>query len=723
LAVDVPTHLARRTLLIVVGMTIVGIAFNMWQSIISIPVIGAASVPLAFLGLLIIACGFMVHDDTALRRLEWAALAISIACVIGWSATTLYFSPSYGTDEVAFEQYAAQLVTHGVDPYGADLSGALDLFRVPIQYATYTMNGGMSAGLAYPDLSFLLIVPLLLLGVVSQAALIVNVLFFVLTMIVAFRVLPKHQRLLSVVLCAGVPVLFGYVVAGINTVLFMPFLLLAAHRWDRYHTLRGARAVVAPAAFGLACCVQQLPWFIAPFLIVGTFLEARAARSTRAALLTCARYTGIAIATFLLLNLPFIAWSPSRWMRGIVLPITQHAIPYGQGFVDLSAFFHIGGGRIGLYTDAALLLLAALLVVYVRYYRAMRYVTFFLPAIILFFASRSLAEYFSNLIIAGAVAALTLTRFEGAPLTMPRWLLPLACAPAAMTLTVALASPAPLEIRLTGFQTNGQLRAVQQLTAVVINHSDQTLTPHFAVNSAGQMTTFWNVTGGPATLRPHQSAVYTLIAPNLGSMPPVTSGFQVQAVTPTPETISTSRTIIPEQMSTQLTPGYINRPVVLGQTLHFAVQLRDHYGAPIRRAHVPVALGQIIYSQNALINGESTINDGNIGETPVIAATDARGIAHFTVTDTSVQSAPIYYESWVAQPNLYPYGYSSIVIVNWAQPPAAPPAQTAYRRTAHYRAAHHTRRAVTAHWGTASTPRSTRAPRFRRGFVRQGGGR
>lgn len=697
-------HLAQRTLLAIVGFTIVGVAYNMWQSIVSIPFIGVGSVLTAFLGLLVIASAFVCHEATTLRRLEWAALGIAVLCLVGWGITALYFTPSYGTDEVAFEQYAAQLVTQGINPYGANLAPALDLFRVPIQYATYTMSGGLSAGLAYPDLSLLAILPLLLVGIISQAAIIVNIFFFITTMIVAFLLLPKSYRLASVILCVGIPILFGYAVAGVNTVLFMPFLIVAAARWDRYDERRGWRAWIAPLAYGVACSVQQLPWFIAPFLLAGIFIEAWQTASIRRAAAACARYAAIAAGTFLTVNLPFIVWGPRQWLHGIMLPMTQHAIPYGQGLVDLSEFFHLGGGRVAMYSDTAMLLIGAMLVLYVWQYRLLRYLTFFMPALVLFFASRSLAEYFSNLIIVSCVGALTIKRFDGEPIKIWRWLIPLAFLPAAATLTLAVASPAPLRIHVTGFRTDGQLRAVQEVDAVVTNASDTRLTPHFAVNFIGQMTTFWIVSAGPATLAPHQTAQYTLIAPNLGSMPPVTAGFQVQVVTPAPETINISETVIPEQMSTQLTPGYVDHPMFLGQTVHFSVQLRDHYGAPIHQANVPVALGQIIYDQIALVDAESQINDANIGETPVIAETDANGIAHFTVRDTSFQGDPIYYESWIAQPNMYPYGYSSIVIVNWAQPPAvsgAQPARHSRVRHGHALAIHHVRAHMYRRFATA----------------------
>jgi len=708
---EVP-NVIRRLLLAITGFTFLDVAFTTWTSIISIPVFGAMSILMSLLGLLAITAACVCHRDTILQRLEWAALLSAVGLIVIWSASSLYFSPAYGTDEIAFSQYAAQLVAHGVNPYGHDLLPAFDQFRVPYKFATYTMDGGISTGLAYPALSFIFITPLLLLGVTTQAAVIVNLAFLIITMVLGFWLFPARCRLLSVLLCIGIPVLFPFTLGGVNDIIYLPFLMVSAFAWDRYHTRVGWGALVGPAAFGAACAVKQLPWFIAPFLMIGLFLEAKVEGSVKEAARVCIRYMLIAAVTFLVLNLPFIFWNPRVWFQGILLPITQHAIPYGQGLVDLSIFFHIGGGHVDLYTDASLLLLVAMMVLYVAYYRSLRHATFFLPPLFLFFASRSLASYFTVLIMAAVVGAFTIKEYQGRAITWPRWMAPASFIPAGAVLLMALATPAPLTIHITSFRTNGQLGAVQQLQAVVQNHSGRTLTPHFAMNSSGQMTTFWHIVEGPSTLHAHQTAAYTLIAPNIDSMPPVMSSFQVQVVTPSPGTISSSEIIIPQEMAGFLTPSHVDHPMRLGQTVHFEVQLRNHYGADIHQAGVPVALGQVIYNQDSLIDAESTINAGNIGETPVAVLTDRNGIAHFRVTDTSFQSDPLYYEAWIAKPNSYPYGYSNMVIINWTPPPATPHYHRAPRRSLSSQAARLLSPATTsAHRLTPPTWRAMRGLR------------
>ncbi|MFB5190700.1 hypothetical protein [Alicyclobacillus fastidiosus] len=658
----------RKFVISLLGLTIIGIGFNMWQSIVSIPVIGGSSIVLTFIGLLLIASAFAIQQEINLSKLEVLSLCLTIIAVLGWTLTNLYFAPAYGTDEVAYEQYAAQLFTQGIDPYGKNLMHALEMFQVPIQYATYTMNGNISTALAYPDLSFLFIVPFLKLGFMSQAAIYNNILFFISSMIVGYLLLPRPYKLISPIVFAGIPVLFGYMVAGINDIVFMPFLMLAAYRWTRYDG-KGLWAWISPIAYGLACSVQQLPWFIAPFLLLGIYIERRhSGMSANHALIVISKYASLSLTAFCVVNLPFMLWNPGSWLSGIFTPLIQHAIPYGQGLVDLSAFFGIGGGHTNLYTDGALLVILALLVVYIIYYNKMRYLTFFIPAIALFFPARSLAEYFSNLIMVSIISAFTIEEYRQEDAKRgwnKRLVVAAAFIPAMICFGVAIFTPSPLSIKVLSFRTDGELRGVQRLNISVENNSRATLTPHFAVNYIGQMTTFWLVDEGPKTLKPKQEAIYELSAPNFGSISPVTQAFQVQAVTPKPETLSISNTVLPEQLTTHITPSYFNHGVRLGQSVHMQVQLRNHYGARVYEKGIPVSLNQIIYGESALIAGESKINNGNVGETPIVAYTDARGIASFTITDNTYQDYPIYYEAWISQSGKYPYGYSEIVSINW----------------------------------------------------------
>jgi hypothetical protein len=180
------------------------------------------------------------------------------------------------------------------------------------------------------------------------------------------------------------------------------------------------------------------------------------------------------------------------------------------------------------------------------------------------------------------------------------------------------------------------------------------------------MTTFWNVVTGPETLGPGREATYTLVAPNVGSMPGVTQPFVLQAVTASPESISSSAVFTPQRFDCYILPSYVDSLVPLGGSVSLTVQLRSPYGAAIHSRGVPVALGQVIYGQNYLIAGEAEINGAPEGQSPVIALTNAEGIASFRIWDSSVQGGnPLYFQAYVNSPSGYPYGYSEIVSIQW----------------------------------------------------------
>jgi hypothetical protein len=250
-----------------------------------------------------------------------------------------------------------------------------------------------------------------------------------------------------------------------------------------------------------------------------------------------------------------------------------------------------------------------------------------------------------------------------------RWLsavVAVALAAAAAFIGVAAATPAPLDLRIDRVRTNGQLQGVWQIHVHVRNRSSRAITPHFATNSFGQVTTFWHVISGPKTINPSMTAEYVLDAPNLGSMPGITTPFLLDAVTDNPATISSAQLYTPQPYAAYLIPDYVNRVVRLGRSIDFAVQLRSPYGAPVRKQGVRLALGQLIYGQSDLIPAEARINSGNIGQSPVYARTDRNGIARFVVrSSTRADGNAIYFQSWIAPTNGYPFGYSEIVDVLW----------------------------------------------------------
>jgi uncharacterized membrane protein len=523
-------------------------AFMAWKDIVSAPLSGIAAVVLTGAVLLLACLVAAAKTEAELERLDRWLLVLGLLVVVAWAAASLQLSSGYTTDEAAFVHRGADLLLHGHDPYGANLLPSLATFGVPPIYSTYTMGGGVVSTLGYPSLPVLVAAPFVALLGNGQAVAIAEVFVLLVATSAAFAALPRASRPLAVVLCVGLPALGGFAVAGLSAVLMLPALIVVAHRWAEVgeHARLSRRDRVGAVALGLVLSTNQLGWFLAPFLLVGMVQLRRPHLGAVGACKVASRYGGLAALTFAALNGPFIIWGASAWWRGVTAPLSQHALPYGQGLVGLTTYLRVGGGAVDAYSYAAAALYVALLVLYAARFMTLARACFLLPAVALFVSGRSLAEYWLVLvvpIVIGAVAVDSASLRAAAQITWPRPLpaklvLPGLFTPAAALLAVALLTRAPLSIRILSAGLDQQRATVVRLWAWVHNGSGTPLRPNFAINSSGQATPFWRIVAGPSVLAPRASARYLLAATDVdrsGARP-----FVLQAVTGSPRTISSS---------------------------------------------------------------------------------------------------------------------------------------------------------------------------------------
>jgi uncharacterized membrane protein len=681
----------HRVVTLLAALSLFAPAISASTPIIQLPLVGLISIIGFGAALGAVLLTLLCRTEQSLRRLDGVILGLALVLLGAWAASELYLDPVYGTDEAAFVQYSAQLLLHGHNPYSSSMLPSLTQFQVPIQYATYLLNGGISKTFAYPSLAFLVDVPFNEITDGVQSVIVANIFFLAVELIVLFALLPRRMRGLAPVLVLGLPILFGYTVGGVIDTFFVPFLLVVAYRWSdigRGGSL-GRREIVQGVCFGLAVSFSQFPWFLAPFLLLGIWCCRRSELGSRRATTLTAQFVGIALATAFVVNLPFIVWSPEAWLKGVMTPLLQHAVPFGQGIVAASVFFRIGGGNLALYSLAASVIFCGLMAAYVVWFTRLWRLVFILPSLVLYFPARSLTEYVVTVIgvwtISVVVPGAGPTHTAAAPRPRPRGLhasaassrrfshpiailamIVLAVIPAIGLLVDAMATPAPLALKILSVNTNGQFERVWEIRVSVTNHSHATIEPHFTAHSTSQLTPFWDIRRGPTHLKAGQEHSYDLVAPNVGSMPVITQPFVVQAVTPQPETISSSALFTPQSFSCYISPSYVDQAMPLGKSVTLDVELRSPLGEIVDRPGVPVALGQIIYGQRSLIPSEASINGAPEGQTPVVAKTKANGIAVFHVRDSTVQgSNPVYFQAYVQPKSSFAYGYSEIVSIVW----------------------------------------------------------
>jgi uncharacterized membrane protein len=663
----------------VAGITVLLWGLELFGYVDLYPALSVAVVVLVLWGLGTIVSAWQPHDAPSWvrRATGGATVALTVGAFLVWSLLQILAKPAYGTDEVAFDQYAAQLLRHGLNPYTHSMAPAFSLFHVSPDGYTFLLDGHTVTALSYPSLSFLAYLPFLLLGWSSEMAVVVNVLAWATGIVLAYVLLPRPIRPVALVI-GSLSVYIAYAVGGVTDALFVPLLIGAAYRWDRFAWARGPKAWMGPALLGLAMAVKQTPWLLLPFLVAAVALEARRLGAPRAGLAVGARYLGIALAAFAVPNLPFVVLSPHAWINGVLTPIASHTVPAGQGLVGLSLFLGLGGGSLAAYTVAVVVISLSLWVVFVISYPLLRSWAFLAPTLVLVFSARSFGSYLVTLVPAGLVAATTLG--VGAPDPGPsarpvasrrtvRAVVAGAVTLSAVSVGAIYVHSAPLSIRITSVRTTGQLATVVQVGVEVVNTSGHPERPAFTVESSGQLTSFWLSRGGPSMIRPGRRAHYTLYAPDFFAQPPITGGFQVVAFGSAPASVSRSPSYLPTSLHLGISPAAVPGVVPLGRPVTLRVTLLDHLDRPVTEAGVPVYLGQVIYGQQGLVFGQAIIDRGQVGQTPVVAYTDGHGVATFTVQGTQPSDDPVSFEAnLVDDRQFYPYGYSDIVPIRFGAP-------------------------------------------------------
>jgi len=573
--------------------------------------------------------------------------------------------PAYGTDEIAFDQYASQLLLfHGMNPYTHTMAPALGLFQVPDIYHTYTLTGKVVTSLSYPAGSFLFYIPALLLGLRMQAAVVVDGVAWLASMFLAWRLLPDRVKWIVLPIATEI-IYLGYAAGGVTDSLYLPFLILAYWRWDRFGdpTEKSAARWIGPLMIGLACTIKQTPWFALPFLVSGVAFESRR-RGCDWRRVTF-RYCAIALAAFTTLNLPFIVMDPTAWAKGVTTPALAHMIPSGQGLIGLTMFEHLGG-QLRFYSFASVLVVIVAFTLYLGWYKTMKRVWPVLIPLTFFWPSRSFASYMVMMLPAALIGMTSVgdTLVNGWRPARVAFLGALTTTGACLFAAV-IARPA-LSLQVLSERSTGQLQSIDRLVVRVTNHSDSRIAPHYTITPGGQQTSFWYRTSGPAVIPPNATVVEGLEAPNTESMPGMNGGFIVDAFTDRPAQLATSPTVSPPIESALLTPQSVDVPVRTGRSIQLTVQLVNQIGGPRTTSGVSVALSQIVYSQDGLLPGEASIDGASEGQSPIVRRTDHSGKVAFTIVGVQAQSDPVYFQSWLVPPSGVPTGYSNIVSVQFS---------------------------------------------------------
>ncbi len=667
--------LSGRSAWTLAGATVISWAYLLYGYSDTYPWLSWIEVVVGLFGLCVILAAWLHHDHDFPQSLGWTTLGVAVLVFALWCWIQIRIAPAYGTDESAFDQFAALLVSHGHNPYTVSMARSFNLFHVSPDGFTFRLSGAPVTQLSYPALSFLLYVPFLLLGWMSQLAIVLNVFAWAVAIGVGYWLLPRAVKPVAIVL-GSFAIYTGFAVGGVTDALYIPFLIIAVYGWDRALVRTGWRRWISPTAMGLAMAIKQTPWFVLPFLLVGLYLEEKQLGGTNSdAGKGVWEYFWRTGAVFLIPNLVFIVANPTAWLRGVTTPMLGNAVPAGQGWVALSNFLGLGGGSLYVYTFVVLAVFLCTVVFFALTYPRSKPIAILLPSLVLFFSERSFANYLVMMLLPTIVAACSISWRREAINSLRDHLWATTRRRVSVIASLLLVAGAlisvslirqPVEVQIQSVSTSGQLATVVQVTAVVTNETGHSLRPVFSSESGGTITAPWNITLGPSQLRAGQRSTYVLEAPNFFAQPSLSGGFQIVALTVSPPAMSVSAPYIPTTWHVNLDPEAVNEPVPVGEPVTFKAQVLDSTNSPIDQAGIPVYLGQISYTQQGLVFGEAVINRGQIGQTPVEAKTNSEGVATFVVTGTQSSINPVYFEAnLVNSQAFYPYGYSDIVPVRF----------------------------------------------------------
>ncbi|OLC56735.1 MAG: hypothetical protein AUH85_05310 [Chloroflexi bacterium 13_1_40CM_4_68_4] len=341
------------------------------------------------------------------NRVVWLFICVMATVSVAWLFTVPRrhaedWTP-YHNDAIALNECAAQLLMSGVDPYAAldifDCYGRLGIGAdrtTPLRQglfadvSVYPTDDQLDAAWAmrsydggnvefvtrpsYPSLSFILLVPLVALGIDT------NYLYLAClgaAMGILCRRAPAGLRPFVLTGLLGASCLMAFTIGGSADLLYALPLVIG---WMWRERLGGA------FAFGAAASIKQIAWFVAPF-----WLLAVAARlGWRAAL----RQGLASVAVFALTNLPFALWHPANWLAGVLTPVIAPMFPRGAGliFVATNGDLALWGPSVYLALEGAALLVCLFIAWRTRHSSPELGIA--LALVPLFFAWRSLFSYF-----------------------------------------------------------------------------------------------------------------------------------------------------------------------------------------------------------------------------------------------------------------------------------------------------------------------------------------
>jgi hypothetical protein len=302
-------------------------------------------------------------------------LALAILALVGIADIA---GKGYHVDSVTVPHRAAELLLNGQDPYrDLDVAEALAHFGVPESLATHLENGSQLHSLNYPALSFLSVAPFVALGL-GDIRVIYLAELIVLVLICVRRVRMPWRPFIAAAVVGNTIIIRQNILAGVDP---LWALLLSVGILFIDHPILSAVAV------GLAAADRQPAWFFVPFYLLIVWRRDGGRQTLRRG--------AIVAAAFAIPNLPFLVADPGPYWSGVTAPILGALESYGVGFVRFGMDGVLPLWPRGVYGVLSVVAFVALLWLLARRWRELPNAALVFPSVALWFAWRSLQNYFA----------------------------------------------------------------------------------------------------------------------------------------------------------------------------------------------------------------------------------------------------------------------------------------------------------------------------------------
>ena len=346
------------------------------------PEVAALTLLIYGISIVLIALSLMPYSTIQrLRDLPLLPLALSTITSV-YVVAEIAYKGSYRTDVLAFSQYAAVLVTKGLNPYFQDLTPALTMFAVRPSDLTPLSSGSYLTTFQYPSLHFLVFVPFVLVGLSDMRWVLVGF-ELTATLLLYFKCPSNLRPMIILPLFAGADLMINFTASSVSDMLWVLPILCVAFTLDRKPVLSGI-------FYGIACAMKQPPWLLAPFILI--YLFRTKTREEEHMLRRPLDFLVPAATVFLIANLPFAYGDPFAWLKNIMTPVSSDLVILSQGPAILSQVGLLQVGRV-FYSVLAIGVFAVLLGNYYLYFDKLKYALWIFPGIILWFSFRALTNY------------------------------------------------------------------------------------------------------------------------------------------------------------------------------------------------------------------------------------------------------------------------------------------------------------------------------------------